>query len=119
MVVVPRADFERLRDLADERLDAEAAKAILERIETGKEELVPQAVVDRLLNNERPIKVWREHRGLTQEQLAEKVGIHPAYLWQIESGRRGGSIATLRAIAKALHIDLHYVGLFTDTPKSA
>lgn len=114
MVVLARSDFDRLRDLADDRLDAEAAKAILRRIEIGKEEVVPQAVVDRLVNNERPIKVWREYRGFTQEQLAEKAGISAAYLWQIENGLKPGSIATLGAIAKALRINTQHVGLFRD-----
>ena len=34
------------------------------------------------------IKEWRVHRGLTQEQFAERVGISRAYLSKIESGKR-------------------------------
>ena|ERR1700722_7980396 len=114
MVVLPRAQFERLRDLAEDRSDAEVAKAVLRRIETGEEEVVPQAVAERLFNGENPIKVWREHRRMTQAQLAAKAKINAAYLWQIESGLRHGSIATLRAIAGALQMDGQFVGLFTD-----
>ena len=116
MVVLPRAQFERLRDLAEDRLDSEAAKSVLHRIEAGEEEVVPQAVAERLLNGENAIKVWREYRGMTQAQLAAKAKINPAYLWQIESGPRQGrgSIAMLKTIARALKMDPHFAGLFTD-----
>lgn len=34
------------------------------------------------------IKEWRKFRGLTQVQLAERIGIDRAYLSKIESGKR-------------------------------
>jgi len=114
MVVVSRAEFEHLRELAEDRLDAEAAKTILKRIAAGEEEIVPQVVADRLFKGENPIRVWREHRGMTQTRLAAQAGIQPAYLSQIESGGRNGSIATLRALVRALKIDGSYVGLLKD-----
>ena len=114
MVVVSRSDFEHLRELADDRLDSEAAKAVLKRIASGEEEIVPQAVADRLLGGEHPIRVWREYRKLTQAELASRTGIRPAYLSQIEGGVRNGSISTLRAIAQVLKIDGSYVGLLKD-----
>ena len=53
-----------------------------------------------------PLKVFREYRGLTQAALAELAGISRLYLSQIETGRRGGSVKTLRALAKALDVEL-------------
>jgi len=50
--------------------------------------------------------VWREHRGLTQQQLAEAAGISVPYLSQIEAGKRQGSAEVLAAIAKALGLAL-------------
>ncbi|MEE8273973.1 MAG: helix-turn-helix transcriptional regulator [Alphaproteobacteria bacterium] len=41
-----------------------------------------------------------------QRALAEKVGVNTAYLSQIETGKRGGSTKVLRAVAKALAVDL-------------
>lgn len=73
-------------------------------IEQGKEETIPGEVVFALLDGENPIKVWREHRGLTQQQLAERAGISPAYLSQLETGKRVGSKGVLLAIAHALNI---------------
>ena len=90
------ADLEMLKDVHDFR----GAKA-------GDEETFPAEVIDRLiLNEESPIKVYREHRGLTQKQLADQVGIQRAYLAEIETGRKSGSVKTLKAIAAALDVDL-------------
>ncbi|WP_163836105.1 hypothetical protein [Spartinivicinus ruber] len=41
---------------------------IKKAIKNGETELVPDAVVTRLLDGENPVKVWREHRGLKQKQ---------------------------------------------------
>ncbi len=100
--VIPYDQFERLRDAAELAEDAERARSVLER----DEERIPIEIVDRLIEKENPIRVWRDHRGLTQRQLATEVGINAAYLSQIETGRRGGSSKVLRAIANALGVDL-------------
>lgn len=90
------ADLEMLREIRDFRV----AKAV-------DEETFPAEVVNRLiLNQENPIKVYREYRGLTQKQLADKVGIQRPYLTEIETGRKSGSVKTLKAIAEALDVDL-------------
>jgi DNA-binding XRE family transcriptional regulator len=68
---------------------------------------IPAAVANALLDGEQPIKVWREHRGLTQETLAEKAGISKAYLCQIETRKRVGALKTLTAIAHALAVSLN------------
>lgn len=68
------------------------------------EDLVPHAVVGRLIEGENPIRVWRDHRGLTQEELSERAGIRKAYLSQIENGKRTGSAKVLVALAEALGV---------------
>lgn len=83
--------------------DFDSAKVALER---GEEELISSEVVYRLLDGENPIRVWRESRGLTQQQLAETAGISIPYLSQLESGKRKGSTDVLSAIAKALQLSL-------------
>ncbi|MEQ9047738.1 MAG: helix-turn-helix transcriptional regulator [Sneathiellaceae bacterium] len=52
------------------------------------------------------VRVWREHRGITQDELARRVGLSKSFLSEIENGKKTGSIKTLRAIAEALGIDL-------------
>lgn len=54
------------------------------------------------------IKLQREKKGITQQQLADKVGISMNYLAKIESHKmqRGFSIVILGRIADALGIDI-------------
>ena len=83
--------------------DFDAVKAAIEQ---GKEEVIPSEVTFALLAGEKPIKVWREYRGLTQQQLAEMAEISTPYLSQIETGKRTGTTEVFVAIAKALKITL-------------
>jgi transcriptional regulator with XRE-family HTH domain len=59
-----------------------------------------------LLDGDNPIRVWREHRGLSQQQLADETGISKPYLSQLESGKREASQRVIRRLARALSIDL-------------
>ena len=92
-------DEEELQDI----LDYDAAILALER---GEDELIPSEVVYAILDGENPIKVWREYRGLTQQQLADTAGISKPYLSQIETGKQKGTTDNLSAIAKALDVSL-------------
>jgi transcriptional regulator with XRE-family HTH domain len=49
----------------------------------------------------------RKELGLTQEQLAEKVGISLAYMGFIEQGRYAPSLEVLGRVAKALKIRMN------------
>lgn len=51
------------------------------------------------------IREWRKHRGLTQEQLAERIGIERSYLSRIESGARDYDQSFLDAAADALRCE--------------
>lgn len=53
-----------------------------------------------------PVLAWREHRGLSQTQLAKSASISKAYLSQIETGARHGSVRSLKALAVALQVPL-------------
>lgn len=103
--VIPYEEYERLVEeaemLQDVRAYDEAKKAIAEG-----EELIPGEVTYAILDGGNPVRVWREHRGLTQQQLAEAAGISVPYLSQIESGKRRGSAKVLAAIAKELGLSL-------------
>ncbi len=50
------------------------------------------------------IKVLRDRRGLTQEQLAEKAGVSRTYLARLETGRQDPTLSTLEKLAKALGV---------------
>lgn len=51
------------------------------------------------------IEYLRKQKGLTQEELAEKAGLHRAYFWDIENGRNI-SVKTAYNIARALGVKL-------------
>ncbi len=99
MYVQLAEEAEMLQDIRD----FDAAKALLER---GEEELIPSEVVYAIMDGQNPIKVWREYRRLTQQQLAAAAGISAAYLSQIETGKRNGATAVLTALAAALQVSL-------------
>ena len=48
------------------------------------------------------LRQWREHRGLTQEELAEKVDTTANMIHYLETGERGLSAKWLRRLAPAL-----------------
>ena len=91
-------DAEMLQDV---RGYDEAKQAI-----TDGEELIPSHVIYAIIDGENPIKVWREYRGLTQQELAKTAVISPSYLSQIETGKREGTTAVLLSIARAMNLTL-------------
>ena len=68
-------------------------------------ERIPSDVIDRLIDGDNPIKVFRVWRGYSQKGLAKAIGSSPAYVSQLETGARNASNAKLRAIADTLGID--------------
>ena len=51
-------------------------------------------------------RVWREHRGLTQSGLARASGVHRVVVADIEAGRKGGSVRSLKGLAEALGVGI-------------
>jgi len=103
--VIPYEEYERLVEEAEMLQDVRAYDEAKKAIAVG-EELIPSEVTYAILDGINPVRVWREHRGLTQQQLAEAVGISVPYLSQIESGKRRGSAEVLAAIARELGLSL-------------
>ncbi len=102
--VIPWREYKRLVSV-----DNDAAVTDEELYDLAKRaggESFPAAVVDHLLAGENPIRVYRDHRGLTQKQLADAAGINPVYLSQIETGKRTGSTKTLVSLADALDVEV-------------
>ncbi|MBN1318237.1 MAG: helix-turn-helix transcriptional regulator [Anaerolineales bacterium] len=101
--VIPYEDYVRLvneAEMLDDIYDYDKAIAAIEK----GEELVPSQIVYAILDGDNPIRVWREYRGFTQQQLADMAGISKPYLSQIETGKRTGTTDVLSAIAKALDL---------------
>lgn len=109
--VIPWDEWVRVSRLAGlaEKTDEQLYREAVARIDSGKEQVWPSTLVDRLLADQSAVKVFREHRGLTQAALAAKAGIGAPYLAQIEQGVRRGSLKTLRRLAAALAVDLDFL----------
>ena len=106
MVILPRKEYEQLCEAVEEIDDVRAYDATRRRLSAGKDEIIPGEFADRILDGENPVRIWREYRGLSIKALAEKAEISAAYLSQIESGVREGSVRTMKALAMALNLDL-------------
>lgn len=46
----------------------------------------------------------REHLGLTQEEVAQRSGVHFTEVSRMEAGKRDPKISTLRKLAKAVEV---------------
>lgn len=103
--VIPFKTYQQLIEDAEMLQDIQDYDAAKQAIAEG-EELIPDEVVNALLDGENPIRVWREYRGMTQAQLAKVAEISVPYLSQLESGKRRGSTDVLSAIARGLTLTL-------------
>jgi mRNA interferase RelE/StbE len=106
MVTIPKDEYLRLKAIEEDMADLNSAADVLARIKAGTEELIPAVVVDRLLAGDAPLMVWREHRGLSQAELARQSGVNRIQIIDIEAGRKTGSAATLKKLAIALKVDM-------------
>ncbi len=90
-VLVPWEEFKRVRPL----LEGDNARA------TG----IPQEVVEAHILGDVPmIRAWREHIGITQVELAHRMGISQAAVAKLEKPDAKPRGATLKKIAAALGI---------------
>ena len=107
--ILPYEEYLKLIEQAELLEDIHAFDQISAAIERGEEELIPAEVVNAIIDGKNPIKVWREYRSLTQQELANIVGISKPYLSQLETGKRTGTTEVLSAIAKALDVSMEQV----------
>jgi len=52
------------------------------------------------------IRLARRDAGLTQEKLAEKIGVSTVFVSQLESGSRAPGLETLVKLSQTLHVSL-------------
>lgn len=50
------------------------------------------------------LRAARERLGLTQEQVAQRSGVHATEVSRIESGKRDPQVSTLRRLAEAVEM---------------
>ena len=105
LAVLVLEDYERLVASADDASDAE----IVRRHKAERPAGIPASVVNQLCDGENPVRVWREHRNLTESDLAAHAGITRAFLSQIETGAREMSVSTLRKLSAALETEIDFL----------
>src|ERR1700690_3859031 len=86
--------------------DARDVDEIRRRLATGEEELIPAEIVDRIIDGENKLRVWRKYRGMSAKELAEATGLAAPYISQLETGKREETIETFKKIAAALRVDI-------------
>jgi len=109
MVTIPREEYERLRAAADDLADLQTYDRAKAALAAGEDELIPADYVNRLLNGENALRVYRDLRAMTQAALAEKAGVNRVMVAEIETGRKQGSVTTLRALANTLGVSLDHL----------
>lgn len=104
MAVLPVEDYERLVELAEDREDIAAAVDAERRRNEGGMEYLPASMVDRILDGENALRVWREYRGMSISELAEKSGYGYSMISKVEAGTRQGTVALWKALSAALNV---------------
>jgi DNA-binding XRE family transcriptional regulator len=106
MITIPRAEYDRLVEAAEDLADIAAYQRFKAAQAAGQEELIPAIFVNRILDGEAPLRVFREWRELTQTALADQSGVNRVQIVEIEAGRKTGSVATLRKLASTLGVTI-------------
>ena len=104
--VLPFDIYEKLVEKLEDMQDIADAKEISAKIASGEMECFPDTLVKAIIHGENKVKVFREYRGLTQAELAEKTGLSTIMIKKLEAGETDGSIKSLKAIAGALNLDV-------------
>lgn len=106
IVILSRAEYEKLVADAEDRADAAAARAVIGRLQRGEEEVLTSAEMDEMLAAPSALAFWRKKRGMTQKALAGHTGLSQGFLSEIEAGKKTGDVASLKRIADALGVSL-------------
>jgi len=102
--VIPVKALRRLMEDAEMLADVKAYDAAKARLAEGSDELIPLEITERRLRGEPALRIWREHRGLTQEQLGKKAKVSRALIAAIETKRKAGSVGTWKKLGAALDV---------------
>ncbi|MBL6955743.1 MAG: hypothetical protein ISR54_02800 [Chlorobium phaeobacteroides] len=78
--VVPYQEYLKLIEKAEMLQDVQDYDSAKMALGEGEEELLPETLVNALLEGAHPVKVWREYRGMTHKTLAEAGSISVPYL---------------------------------------
>lgn len=113
LVVISRAEFDRLCALAaeaeEDAADIAAYDAAKAEFEASGSIAFPPDLSTLLLKHKSWLAAMRKWRGLSQADLAAKVGIGQSLLSGLETGRHIGSATTIEGLAAALDVPLDWI----------
>lgn len=100
-ITLSRAAYEGMIEQIE---DFEDMLALERARNTSESRRLPHLWVKRLLDGEHPLRVWRDYRQLTGQQLESLSGVPQSYISDIERDVKAGSARTLQKLARALDI---------------
>jgi len=100
-VVIPIDEWRRIEATLEDRIDAAAVRAFVKK----PGETFPDSVVAAILDGAHPLRAMREHRDMTQAELAKSSGTSAVYISQIERGDRHAGRKLRARLGKALRVD--------------
>lgn len=101
-VTISKSEYEALLDAKEELEDIQTVEYALANPEEG----MPSALVERLIDGENPLSIYRKWRGFNQSSLARASGVNRTQIADIEAGRSMPSVLTLKKLAKTLKVDM-------------
>lgn len=90
--------------------EAEDRMTLIVAAEARAEAPLPETVSAAILAGDSCLKALRIWRGLTQAELANRAGINPGYISEIENRREAGAAETLSKLAEALDVPAGWLG---------
>jgi len=105
--MIPYDDYLSLMELAELATNMASDKTE-ERHMPGEEQL-PDDLKARLLGGENAIRIWREFRGLSLEELAKRADVTESFVALVDRGRPTCRIDKLKRIAEALGVHLENI----------
>lgn len=103
-ITIDRAEYEALLEDRETLSDIQSFDRAM--ADYKPENMIPDSFVERLLNGESPVAVYRDFRGMTQAELSRKTGVNRVQIIDIEKGRKKGSVETLSKLASALGVQI-------------
>lgn len=95
-IILTHDEYEALLERNSELEDRLAA------LEADDGVRVPHEVALAIINGKRPIVAFRNHQGITLQELSKRTRLAVGYLSEIERGLKPGSVSAMARIASAL-----------------
>lgn len=102
--IIPYALYQRLAAIIE---DAEDIQALEEFYKQDDGFRIPGDLLQRELAGESPVKLWREHKGMTQKQLADMANMEQLVLAQVENGSLSIPEEDIAKLAQILAVPKH------------